>query len=303
MHRHDGFFETLLDNLFDGVYFVDRDRRITYWNRGAERLTGYAREEVVGSRCRDNLLRHVDEQGRELCTDRCPVAAVIEDGQTRTARVYLHHKEGHRVPVFIRAAPIVGEDGTIEGAVEVFSDNSDLSEAAERIRLLEEEALLCPLTGLGNRRYVLRVVATGLHDYERYGTPFGILFLDVDHFKRVNDQFGHDAGDAVLRMVAGTLSGALRKGDTVGRWGGEEFVAVLGHADREQTHAVAERCRNLVAQSTAPRAGGELSVTVSVGATWVQPGDTIESLIDRADRLMYESKRAGRNRVTLDPVP
>ena len=94
--------DKLLDSLFDGVYFVDLDRRITYWNAGAERISGYLRSEVVGSCCADNLLRHIDTEGHKLCQDGCPLAATMRDGKTRESSVYLHHKFGHRVPVLVR---------------------------------------------------------------------------------------------------------------------------------------------------------------------------------------------------------
>ncbi len=113
------FYKNIIDNLYDGVYFVDRDRMITYWNKGAERISGYSAGQVIGRRCRDNLLNHVTANGVELCHDHCPLAAVMEDGRPREAEVYLHHADGHRVPVMVRATALRDEGGNIVGAVEI----------------------------------------------------------------------------------------------------------------------------------------------------------------------------------------
>ena len=100
------FFSELLDNLTDGVYFVDRERRIVYWNKAAERITGFSKSEVIGCRCLDNILTHVNEEGGNLCHSGCPLAQTIEDGKSRKADVFLHHKDGHRQPVLVGVAPV-----------------------------------------------------------------------------------------------------------------------------------------------------------------------------------------------------
>ena len=101
-----GFYRELLDNLYEGVYYVDRQRRITFWNKAAETITGYSRREVLGHKCFQNLLKHVDDQGVSLCLSACPLAQTIQDGQPRSTSVYLHHKDGHRLPVAVRVAPL-----------------------------------------------------------------------------------------------------------------------------------------------------------------------------------------------------
>jgi diguanylate cyclase (GGDEF)-like protein len=124
-----------------------------------------------------------------------------------------------------------------------------------------------------------------------------VLFLDVDHFKEVNDTHGHDTGDKVLRMEARTIGGNLRSVDAVGRWGGEEFVAVIINSTEEHLHMAAERCRKLVAASALDTGSSQIRVTVSIGAAMVGSDDTSESLLSRADSLMYRAKAGGRNRI------
>lgn len=296
------FYRSLLDNLSDGVYLVDRQRRIVYWNRGAERLTGYSAAEVVGRECAAGVLCHVDEGGHLLCpAETCPAEEVMRAGRTMERRVFLHHRDGHRVPVYTRIAPLRDGAGQVTGALEVFSDDSATLAAAEQIRRLEEASLLDPLTGVGNRRFAGLELANQLAKLQRYGWSFGVIFLDVDGFKAINDTHGHETGDAVLSMVARTIAGAVRAFDVVCRWGGEEFVVVLSNLSARDLLTRAEQIRRLVEQSALVRPS-VVGVTVSAGATMAREDDTPESLVARADALMYVAKRAGRNRVAGDAV-
>ncbi len=296
------FYKDIIDNLYDGVYFVDRDRVITYWNGGAERITGYTGSQVVGHRCSDNILNHVTADGTQLCKDHCPLAACMLDGKHREVDVFLHHADGHRVPVLVRAAPIRDESGAIVGAVETFS--SDTAERAVRseLRELRRTVQTDVLTGAGNRRYLERrlrgVIAEQGQQPEMLAA---LLFIDVDHFKQFNDTFGHNVGDKALKMVASTLRHNTRDTDAVGRWGGDEFLAILYDvASPQEAQAVAEKLRALVEASRLEVEGTSLTVTLSVGVTMLLPGDSPESFVRRADEMMLESKRAGGNKVRMD---
>ncbi len=292
-------FEQILDNLQDGVYLVDTDRKITHWSKGAERLTGYAADEVVGSHCSDDILIHVNDRGESLCKGDCPLAGAIADGKPCETVVYFRHKDGHRVPSLTRVAPLRDSAGSIVGGVESFSDNSWRVEATRRIEQLRDLALLDELTRLPNRRHIEMAATSRLEELKRNGRPLGAVFIDIDHFKRVNDSHGHDVGDAVLKTVARTLLENSRGFDILGRWGGEEFLGLIQNVDGDRLGAVSERLRVLVAASGVRHEDSEISVTVSIGATLARSDDTPEELVKRADSLMYESKRTGRDRVTL----
>ncbi len=299
MFENTAIYQEVLNNLYEGVYFLDTDRTISFWNQGAERITGYVAPEVMGLSCSDNILCHVDQAGANLCNCQCPAAETLQDGQSREANVFLLHKDGHRVPVSIRVAPILDTEERIIGAVEVFADNSSRENLRQRIDLLEKLTALDPLTQMPNRRRLEDEIRARLAETQRYGLTFGVLFADLDHFKYVNDRHGHTTGDLVLKMVGQTMLNALRPFDIAGRWGGEEFLAVVVNVDIETLSTVAERLRSLVAQSRLPQDGDNITVTVSVGATLVLPGDDSRSLMERADQAMYQSKAQGRNQVTL----
>jgi diguanylate cyclase (GGDEF)-like protein/PAS domain S-box-containing protein len=292
------FYKKLLDSLQDGIYFVDPDRRITYWNKGAERISGYSASDMVGSRCRDNLLMHIDEHGQPLCGSRCPLAATMLDGGDRQAEVLLHHRDGHRVPVLVRASPIRDANGGIIGAVEVFSEKPLRDDLHRRIEELKTMAFLDVLTDVPNRRYLELVIRSKLQEHAEHGFPLGLLFVDIDRFKEINDRLGHEAGDRALRMVAQTLAANLRPLDVVGRWGGEEFLVLLPNIG-EGMDLVADRLRVFVERSSLDVAGEVLCVTVSIGGTLARPEDTLQAFVQRADEAMYRSKTAGRNRVAI----
>ena len=300
MREDDSFCKGLLDSLHDGVYFVDHNRRITYWNRGAERISGYNSSEVIGMSCSDNLLMHVNEEGDTLCRRSCPLADTLKDGRVRESEVYLKHRDGHRVPVFIRVSPLLDSYGQVVGAVESFNDTSPNAALLERIEGLQRLALLDPLTELPNRRCINMKLRSRIDEMGRYGWPCGVLFVDIDNFKVVNDAFGHIIGDRVLKMVARTLSSSLRSYDILGRYGGEEFIAIIANVNSTQLYSFANRLRLLVEKSNLNTNSGTVSVTISIGATLARSNDTLDSVIKRADQLMYHSKAAGRNRVSLE---
>jgi len=295
----DSLFKRILDNLFDAVYFTDLQRRITYWNQAAEQLTGYSAEEVVGTCCGDNILMHVDDSGCLLCAGECPLSRVIADGRPHRADIYLHHKRGHRVPVEVRVCPVLGRDGEVVGVVEIFNDNSRERAVRERARELAKLAFLDATSQVANRHYLEQQLSQQLDQHSKFGAPFGIMLADLDELKKINDTYGHAAGDAALVTVAKTLSGCLRASDVLGRWGGDEFLVILPGITEDILAHTSERCRALVARSTVPVEGSQVRVTISVGAAMAAPGDSSESLLKRADQHLYSSKRSGRNRVRL----
>jgi diguanylate cyclase (GGDEF)-like protein/PAS domain S-box-containing protein len=301
--QNEDFYRKLLDNLFDGVYFVDRDRVITYWNKGAERISGYAAEQVMGRSCRDNILNHVTENGVQLCLTNCPLAGTMADGKPREAEIYLHHAEGYRLPVTVRASPIYDDEGKVIGAVETFSHNSKLADSRRQIYQLRKAALLDPLTNLANRRFLNMRLHTMLREYQESNLPFGVMMCDIDDFKSVNDTLGHDVGDRVLRMVARTFQAVVRKTDLVGRWGGDEMVCIFPEVNQAGLVAISEKLRHVAAAARLDLENASVSVRISAGCALVNVKDSVESIMKRADALMYKSKFSGGNRVSSDQMP
>lgn len=293
------FYKDLIDNLYDGVYFVNTERVITYWNQGAEVLTGYSGSEALGKSCHDNFLAHVNDDGVNLCNSGCPLKEAIQNGKSTEAEIYLHHSDGHRVPVTIKVYPIYSDDGAICGAVEIFSDNSSHVANKRRIDELQELALLDPLTQIGNRRYLEMTLESKLAESARYNNQVAVFFIDIDDFKQINDTHGHDVGDEALRVTARTLNAVIRPMDALGRWGGEEFIAAASNINKEAVKAIAERFRSFIENSSVRIGDGKHPLTVTIGATIAKPNDDLASVVKRADELMYEGKEKGKNQVII----
>ncbi|UZP65951.1 GGDEF domain-containing protein [Desulfovibrio mangrovi] len=296
----ENFYKEVLDSMADGVYFVDKDRRITYWNKGAERISGYRSDEVVGKSCAENLLLHIDDMGIQLCRTGCPLNGATRRGQSCEMSVYMHHKHGHRILVSVRAYPMCDRNGSIIGAVEVFSPQTRGDDVLKELEELRKEVLRDPLTGIGNRRYADITLKTFEAIQRADKVRYCVLMVDIDHFKEVNDTWGHHIGDEILKMVAQSLAGGLRIFDVACRWGGEEFIVLLPNETNATLFSVAERLRKLIETSWLDHEGSHLRVTASFGGAMAKEDEPAESVVARADCLLYRSKQSGRNCVHIE---
>ncbi|HEY5285113.1 MAG TPA: sensor domain-containing diguanylate cyclase [Polyangia bacterium] len=293
-------YHGILDQIEDGVYFVDRQKRILLWNRSAERITGFLRSEVVGGDCGGRWLCHIDASGRMLCTNGCPLQRAVDTGVPIEADAYLQHKQGHRVPVKIRTIPLRDQQSRLVGAVEIFRSTVEDRQQEKLIEELSQLAMIDDLTRLPNRRHFDLQLDRRLAELGRFGWPFGVLMIDIDHFKLINDRAGHQAGDEILRMVARTLSANCRGFDTIARWGGEEFTAIITNVGEDELRRVAEKLRAMVeASELRESAYAPLQITISIGGALAQANETAAELMKRADEMMYAAKRSGRNRVCM----
>jgi diguanylate cyclase (GGDEF)-like protein/PAS domain S-box-containing protein len=293
------FFRELLEELYEGVYFVDTQRRILYWNRAAHRISGYSAEEVIGHYCQDNILNHVDDCGTQLCFGKCPLVSTVEHGVPHECEIFLHHKQGHRVPVRVRVTPVRDANKKIIGAIEMFVESSNARARTKRAELLQTRGFLDPLTDTGNRRYLEIELFRALQEFRLHGLPFGALLVDIDHLSIVNEHYGHAVGDQVLRAIALTLTNAISDSDIIGRWSVDEFLILVPSSSVERLADIAERCRALVERANVQVGAEQLVATISGGASAVDPLDTMELFIRRLENLLQRSKYSGRNRITL----
>ncbi|MBU1221935.1 diguanylate cyclase [Myxococcota bacterium] len=293
-------YKNALLNLDIGIYILDSNRKIIFWNHAAEKISGYSAEDAIGHNCVDRLLRHHNFSGIEpLCkTEKCGVTIAMLTGERHTDEFFIVKREGMMIPVVSSTTPVFDEKGSIAGVVCYFYDNTSSLRLKEELESLEKKSLLDTVTGVGNRRYAEIQLNTVMEKYRRYGWEFGILFIDIDHFKNVNDRYGHNFGDRILKTVATLLKYSLRTTDFLGRWGGEEFIGIICNAEETTLLQIAERARRFVGQNVLKHNGEDVSVTISVGATAVLHDDTVETIVERADNFMYKSKQGGRNRIT-----
>jgi len=287
------------ESLIDGVYTVDLDRKITSWNKAAERISGFKRLEVLGISCADNILEHSNGEGKRLCEDGCPLVTSMKEGIVVETNVSLHHKKGYRIPVTVRTTPMMDENGKVTGCIETFVENYTQSQILQELWQANEPGLTDPVTGAGNRQFCEITVNTRLYQFNTFKVGFGAIFIKIDNYKSLVDTYGQKTSDEILIVVARTLSNVLRKLDVVTRWENEEFVVIVPNMAVELLGRVADRLRALIKSCFIVTGKNRIEFSVSIGATLARPGDTQEGIVQRLKDLTEASHNAGGNKVTL----
>ncbi len=289
---------SITDAAQDAILMMDPQGRISFWNPAAEQIFGYSAGEALGQNLHDLLApaRYHRNHHRAF-----PEFQRTGRGAALGKTLGLHalRRDGVEIAVAVSLSAI-----HLEGEWHAVGIVRDETERQAQERELRRLATTDPLTGLANRRHFLAQVERELERFQRYAEPVALLMLDLDHFKQVNDRYGHAAGDTVLQHFAAVAQNALRKIDILGRLGGEEFAALLPDTRIEGARRLAERLRRTVADSPAVSPTGEVRFTVSVGLTLLAPGDRdAGAILTRADRALYRAKDRGRNRVEVEEPP
>ena len=288
----------LLASAGEGIFSVDLTGTCTSVNPAALKLLGYTEEEVLGQN-QHVVFHHHRPNGMEYPSAECPIFQTLRDGVVRRLDEHFIRKDGTMLPVLLTVTPMM-LDGTRVGAEVLFQD---ISERQRMERELFRLATTDVLTGILNRRRFLELGEAEQMRVARYGTDSALLMLDLDHFKNVNDRYGHSVGDEVLRSFAREVTGLLRTVDVFGRLGGEEFAVLLPETDTEGAVVFAERLRNAVAAMQVPVENGAVGITVSIGIAKVCAGGaSLDQVLVAADRALYRAKESGRNQTVLaDP--
>jgi diguanylate cyclase (GGDEF)-like protein/PAS domain S-box-containing protein len=286
-------FRSVVDAAYDAIITMDQQHCITLFNRAAENLFGYSAADMIGQpitnllpeRYRANHSQYVHQFARS------PVRSRQMDERNR---VYGLHRDGTLLPVEIAISKI-----NVGGLIEFTAVIRDIADRVRLMDLLQKQAVTDELTGLPNRREFTDTVDNILYT----DNNLSVFILDIDYFKKINDSYGHDIGDEVLRVLAKVVMGGDRRIGVFARWGGEEFVAALPGLGIEQAHAVAEDLRTMIEQQNFEhnwRLGKPIPFTVSIGVTERLPGERdVTALVKRADAALYRAKESGRNRVEI----
>ncbi len=283
------FFDAMIESTPGAFYVVDAEGNYRRWNNYLNRLTGLSDRELQN---RASLLTVVEE-------DRPRAAATmkeaIKNGYAQAELQLLTHDRGTR-HFFISVRRFVAGSATY-----LVWAGVDATDRRAEMKVLEHLAQTDPLTQVSNRGRFVEIANQELARCRRYGHPLSLWMLDIDHFKVVNDTYGHHAGDVALQSLMVTSRQALRDWDVVGRMGGEEFAVLLPETDTTQALDVAERLRMAVAATDIPVEDGTVvHLTVSTGVATANDGDiTVDSLLNRADKALYEAKRSGRDKVCV----
>jgi two-component system, cell cycle response regulator len=292
----------LLDQIYDGVCMYDAEKRITYWNAGMERITGYKESAMLGQTAHDSLLNYVGDNGTNVCANGCVLDKVLQDGAGREMETFVHHMGGHCVPVVARLVALTDDSGKIIGVAEILSNNAILLSNRARRRPPDNAQLLDPLTGIGNQLHLQAKIKSALAEFEHDAVRFGLLLVDIDQFEQFNTQHGDAAGDRVLKMVANTLRSNLRGSDSCGRLdGSDSFMMLLYDVDERGMQVVAQKLNTLIQKASVLLDDGtNLQSTACTSGTLVQTGDTHDSLLERLNTRMGQIKSTGHNQIAVD---
>jgi diguanylate cyclase (GGDEF)-like protein/PAS domain S-box-containing protein len=275
-------YRAILDGLTAGVYLVDRTGKIMFWNSGAERITGYLRQDVVGHSSLEDLLGHLDGQNK-----------------ASDAQVSVRHKSGHRVLVRLHAAPIRDAHGKVIGAMENFEQIISTADFAERHNKLAAYGCLDERSGVLNQGMVQSHLREAITTFADHRVPLSILCIGIDQLEAIKSRYGGGAVTAMIRVTGQTLENSLRPTDFLGCWMENEFLAVLTECSAREVGKVGERLGKMLHQCRVEWWGDKLQVTASMGATSARTDDSAEAMLQRAEDGLRESIERGGNRMVL----
>nr|WP_240956394.1 sensor domain-containing diguanylate cyclase [Wenzhouxiangella sp. XN79A] len=281
----------MVDRSTVSFWVIDENERIRYVNRAGAELTGYAVDELLGAPF--SMLMPTELAGNHArwvgtYAKRGGPSGIL--GQVREFQ--LRHRDGELIDIELKAFPLDATENGRKLFGGLISDNRDRKALEAKLRA---RAAHDPLTGCLNRGGFFPLARRALAYAATHDQPLGLLLMDVDHFKRVNDRHGHQVGDEVLKWLVELIAGALRDEDLLGRYGGEEFVVLLPDTEAVRVAEVADRVRRAIAGHALSIGRIEVPITVSVGCATLRPDDNIDTLLSRADDKLYLAKKAGRN--------
>jgi diguanylate cyclase (GGDEF)-like protein/putative nucleotidyltransferase with HDIG domain len=285
-----------LENLYDGFYVVDADLRFIVWNDGAQRMVGQPADRLLDRIWTSHTICYADADGRELADDELPLRQVLETRQAISRHVNVLNAAGNWSEIELQTVPLIDDAGRLRGVAEMLCDKSRSDLGPRQYRDMQRSANRDPLTGVANRNelrtQVGQMIAAAIKD--DWNVAFSLILIDVDHFKQINDRFEHETGDLVLIETARLLQQETYSGETVGRYGGAQFILVCPATGGEQAAKRAERIRLALGQLRIEELE-DWPLTGSFGVTHAVSGDTVDSLISRADKALYHATHAGRD--------
>ena len=282
------FFKTMAESSVDWDVWYTVDGQSIYITPSCKKITGYSRDYFYNDLNFITSIVHPDDL--EIFQEHRRLHYLKEtDPAEVTFRIF--HRDGKIRWIWHQCQAVFSANGTWLGRRTTNRDITALKQAEKELQRLSTTD---PLTGAYNRRMFMDLLTKEQQRADRYGNPFSLLMFDIDHFKMVNDQYGHDAGDRVLVDIVRLSMETIRQTDSLARWGGEEFIVLLPRTDRVMACTMGERLRQGIAEHIFT---GGYHLTISVGVTSLEQADTIDSLLKRVDEAMYKAKESGRNLV------
>ena len=297
METFDFSFQQIVDAAKDVIIVTRADPidppgpEIVYVNQAFTELTGYTPEEVIGK-----TPRLLQSTGTHAASKR-EIKKALRKHQPVRVTIKNYAKSGREYWLDVSILALRNEAGEVTHFVAIERDVTEQKALEEKLETL---SMTDPLTGLLNRRSLEDYLEKEYSRFTRHDIKFSLLLLDIDHFKSINDQYGHHTGDRALKMLADCCVGKLRKHDVMARYGGEEFCVILPNTNGERAAVLAEKLRTAIAAQALKVDGQEVGVTSSIGVSDVRASDKSPGeILERADGALYEAKQSGRDRVCM----
>lgn len=287
-HLDPELFRSVLDSLQTGVYVVDRDGKILFWNEGAERISGYQRHAVVGHNCRETVLAGCTGKECELCGDRCPLSSTLQEGKAKESHIYFRHKDGHRVPVCVWSAPVRDDRGTVIAIAQSFHETQgSINPAHSQPRA--GHGCMDEFTGVPNRSFSEFHLRENFASFKEYMLPFAIVIVQVDQLDRFRSAYGRESVSGALSVVVETIKACIRPTDFLGRWAEDRFLVIAVNCTGSGLDKVVERLGRATGHAEIKWWGDSLRIDTSLGQAAIQTGDTIELLLERAEKPLEQT--------------
>ena len=293
-------YREVLQTLTTGVYLVDRDQHVVFWNDGAEAITGYLSQEVLGRQCGEHLLGHMDRESNILSGTAAPLGTAMRDGRAVQAQLSIRHKSGHPLLVRLRAVPVRDGGGKIIGAAECFELAGAKLHFDHRVNKLQSLGCTDRVTGALSREFTETQIKEHLETFAVHHVPFSVLAIRADNLEDLRVRDGTGAVTAVMRTMAETLTNSIRPTDLLGHGAEGEFLALLKECHTWEAIRVGERLRKMVHCSEVSWWGDPISLSASMGGTGARDGDTVETIVERARAALEESISQGGDLVIMD---
>ena len=290
------YHHRLLESMSDAAIYVDYDGCVLSWNRAAEKLTGRSAASMLHQCLTSDVIGLRTVGGGNVVEERCPFRSALRSHAVSNEKFILLHVECREVPVSVNTLLVHNAKREYCGAIFMIRDASHQVELEEQVQNLHEIATTDNLTHVSNRGELTRYLPEFVRNHLTTACPGSLIICDIDHFKRINDTFGHPAGDEALVTFSSVLKQLARAGDMVARFGGEEFVLLCANCDIAAATSRAEDIRRAI-ENTPVSALRNQCMTASFGVTEIQAGDDQDTLLGRADRALLLAKDSGRNRV------
>jgi len=284
-------YRNVLDGLQIGVSVIDLQQKIVFWSDGAEKITGYARIDVLGHSCLENILLHCNHDSCEMCAGKCPIAIALHDAKpVESMTSFIHHRSGHRTPVHSWSIPLRDKHGSIIGIIQTFESEFAVNGPNPNDQSMKERGCLDNITELPNHAIMQSHLRETLGTFTELKIPFGVVCLEVQDLVQFRARYGQEATSSILRVLARTLRNSVWPADLVGRWSDDRFLVILSGCDADALPTISQRVLRMTSSATIEWWGEELSAAILIEYTNGLAGDTVESILRRVQQAFNKNR-------------